>query len=96
MTTRTKLFEDVKANINHKLNELTIDDLLDQKVLKKEFNNALFNSFLQDGLISEEEEENNLLRQMELLKRDMLLNFTSNSIGQEIPNMSNNHSKVSF
>jgi hypothetical protein len=90
---RSKLLEGVKSNTHHKLSELSIDDLLDSKTLSKEFYTQNFREFIREDLIEEEEEEVSISRYLELFKRDMLLNFTSSTIGKEIPNLANNHGK---
>jgi hypothetical protein len=90
---KSKLLENVKSCINHQLTEISIDDLLDSSVLKKEFKNSNFREFIREDLVDEDEEESNFLRYMELFKRDMLLNFTNSASGKEIPNMSTNHGK---
>jgi len=95
-TTRSKLFEEFKSHITHSINELSLDDLMDPNVLKKEFDNTIFQNFFREELASEEEEETNLLRQLEIFKRDMLLNFTNSALGKDIPNMSNNYGNILF
>ena len=90
---RSKLFAGVKTNTHHKLSELSIDDLLDSKTLGKEFYTQNFREFIREDLIEEEEEEVSISRYLELFKRDMLLNFTSSTVGKEIPNLANNHGK---
>ncbi len=88
---RSKLLDGVKSNIRHKQTDLCIDDLLDERVVQKEFTQANFKEFLREDLMEEEEEEASVLRYLELFKRDMMLNFTNSAIGKEIPNMSTNY-----
>jgi uncharacterized protein YnzC (UPF0291/DUF896 family) len=95
-TSRSKLIEGLKSNINHKINEISIDDLIDQNVLNKEFTNSLFKEFLKEELTEEEDEEMTLFRYLEHFKKDVLVNFTNPSVGKEIVNMSSNHGKLNF
>jgi hypothetical protein len=93
---KSKLLDDIKSNIHHSLTEISLDDLIDGTVIKKEFTSTIFKEYMREDLLNEDEEESNLLRHVEIFKRDMFLNFTNSAIGKEIPNMSTNHGKIYF
>jgi hypothetical protein len=89
---RSKILSEVKTNTKHNLENVNLDDLLDDNVLDAEFPRKIFKEFIREDII-DEEEESHLLRNLELYKRDMLVNFTSAELGKDIPNMSNNYGK---
>jgi hypothetical protein len=91
---KSKLLENIKANTKHKIQDLTLSDLLDEVCLRKEFYDKNFKDFLKDDLLGEEEEdESKVLRIHELYKRDVLINFTDSNDFKDIPNLANNYGK---
>ncbi len=94
---RSKLIESFKSNTTHKLQELSINDLLDNKSTSTYFNNSNFNEFIREDLHEDDEDDStSLVKYLELFKHDMLLSFTNTSIGKEIPNLATNYGKLSF
>src|SRR5690242_18814021 len=94
---KSKLLDCIKSNTKHKLTELSVDDLLDEISLNKEFPDKSFKEYLRDDLLNEEEEDDSkALRIYELFKRDTLINFTDSNKFRDIPNLANNYGKESI
>jgi hypothetical protein len=91
---KSKFLDSVKSKTRHKLSEITIDELVDNQTLSKEFIQENIKEFLKEDLLEEEEEESSLLKYLEFFKTDMLLTFTDVDMGSQIPNMSTNYGKI--
>ncbi len=86
-------FLEIKSPSGNQFSDLTIDDLLDDSVLDKEFKNANFSQFINEDNNHDKDDETKFIRYKELFCRDALLNFTPPDITPDLPNLSTNRGK---